>query len=61
MLASIIVLKGSEYLAAPALAMLAEYEVRKARAEEAVVPAPKPLPARRQSQQYQPIKRNITK
>jgi len=62
MLASIIVMKGSEYLAAPALAMLAEYEVRKARAEETAVAASKPLPARRQSQQYQQaIKRNITK
>jgi cellulose synthase/poly-beta-1,6-N-acetylglucosamine synthase-like glycosyltransferase len=58
MLGSIMALKGSEYLAAPALALLAEHDLRKS--HEADASAAKPVPNSRPNQ-YQTIKRNITK
>lgn len=58
MLGSVMVLKGFEYLAAPAMALLAEHELQKSRESESF--ATKPVPSR-SANQYQPIKRNITK
>ncbi len=58
MLGTVMVLKGFEYLAAPAMALLAEHELQKSREAERFVA--KPVPSGSPSQ-YQPIKRNITK
>jgi hypothetical protein len=57
-LGSLMMLKGFEYLAAPAMALLAEHELQKSRESERFVT--KPVPSR-SANQYQPIKRNITK
>ena len=57
-LGSVMTLKGLEYLAAPAMALLAEHELQKSREAESFVT--KPVPSRGPNQ-YQPIKRNITK
>ncbi len=57
-LGTLMALKGLEYLAAPAMALLAERELQKAREAESF--ASKPVPSRTPNQ-YQPIKRNITK
>ena len=58
MLGAVMTLKALEYLAAPALALLAEYELQKSRVAESYVTKPVPT---RSPNQYQPIKRNITK
>lgn len=57
-LGTVMALKGLEYLAAPAMALLAEHELQKSREAESFVT--KPVPSRSPNQ-YQPIKRNITK
>jgi len=58
MLGFVMVLKGFEYLAAPAMALLAEHELQKSRESERFVTKPVPSGS---PNQYQPIKRNITK
>lgn len=58
MLGSVMILKSAEYLAAPALALLAEHDLRKSQESKSFVTKPVPNSS---PNQYQPIKRNITK